>query len=97
MSWGAAIDEWADKNLTVAFAAQTQAAIANAKQTRASRLHALDSATRADAELGHAADPFGFAVNVVHLGPFADLEHLERQKRWHQDRLGQSQLRFSLN
>ena len=38
MSWGAAIDEWADKNLTVAFAAQTQSAIADAKQTRASRI-----------------------------------------------------------
>jgi hypothetical protein len=88
MSWGAAIDEWADKNLTVAFAAQTQSTIADAKQAWTSGLHTLDSAARSNAELGHAADPFGFAVNVVHLGPFADLEHLERQKRWHQDRPG---------
>src|SRR6185295_15261926 len=50
MSWGAAIDEWADKNLTVTFAAQTQSAVADAKQARASGLHALDSAARANAE-----------------------------------------------
>jgi hypothetical protein len=86
MSWGAAINEWANENLTIAFAAQAQTAIANAKQTRAPGLHALDSAARANSEFRHAADPFGFAVNVVHLGPFADLEHFERQKRWHEDR-----------
>jgi hypothetical protein len=83
-SWGAAIDEWADKNLTVAFAAKTQSAITDAKQTGASRLHALDSAPGANAELGHAADPVRVTVNLLHFGPFADLQHLEREQRWHQ-------------
>jgi hypothetical protein len=78
MSWGGTIDEGADKDLAIAFAAKTQPAIANSQQARAARLHALHAATRLHAELSHSADPLGIAVNVVHLGPFADLQQFER-------------------
>ena len=41
---GAAINEWANKDLTIAFAPKAQPAIADAKQAWAARLHALDAA-----------------------------------------------------
>ena len=53
-----------DEDLTDAVAADAQPAALHAQQAWAARLQDLQAATAADAQLGHAADPGGLAVNV---------------------------------
>jgi hypothetical protein len=65
--------------LAVAFAPQTQPAIADTQQAGASRLNDLDPAAGAHAEFSHPANPAGFAVNVVNFSPLAGPKHFERQ------------------
>ena len=60
-----------------AFAAQAQPTAADLQQARTARLQHLKTPAAADAQLGHAADPFGFAGNVLHVGPFAGLQHFQ--------------------